>query len=376
MARTKTVSQNIALLSSNTGVGFGPNTYLNIISSDCSWNQEKSDVNTYGALASRERVAVSPPTVSLNFSYYLGGGYNEYLLGLYDSGAGHGEQSALRYILDKTKDEKNYYIFIAPEGADAIGLSGSSSGISIIGIGNGFLNSYSLEAEIGNFPTVSVGVQGLNVRTYTGGMNQQTPAVDSTTGLELTGVTFSIVSIKDNLDVSNESLNPEINVLEPYVLNPGDVSVTLSDSGGLFYDYSSLDIQSVRLGFDLNRKGLDKLGSRFSISREIEFPINVNFEVVSISKDLKLDSLSQFLCSTGLYSANISFKYNQCGTGQHEAFGVTMRNISLEGQQWSTQAGSDPQTVTTTWVGQVGGAGDLSNGLFYSGGWNRWDFTE
>ncbi len=366
MARTKTVSQNMAFLAGHfpsVSYSGAAQNLLNIISVDHSWSQNKQDVVTYSKLASRDRIAVEAPEIPINISYYLSDGLNEEMLGFNVS---EPSQSTFKYILDSTQNDQNYYIFVAPEGADAVGLSGGTSGIGVIGIGNGFINSYSLEASIGDFPTVSVGIQGLNIKTYTGGMNQPIPAVDPITGLEITGVYFTIPTILDNASFGNGVDVPT----SPFVIRPGDITLNLSSAGGIFYNYSTADVQSARVSFDMNRQPLNKLGSRFSISREIQYPINVNFEVTMIAKDLVTGSLSDFLCSTGKYNASLSFKYNQCGTGTaQEAFGITLRNISLEGQQWSTQAGSDPQTITTTWVGQIGGSGDLQNGLFMSG-WN------
>lgn len=365
MARTKTVSQNIAVLvgpTPATGLQTGIAPLVGVTSLDHSWSQNKQDVITYGKLASRERVAVDPPEVPLNITYYLGAGYNEKKLGL--NAGDYSTQSALKYILDKTGDEKNYYVFVAPEGADAENLSGASSNIGVIGIGNGFVNSYSIEASIGDFPTVSVGIQGLNVKTYTGGQNQPIPAVNPTTGLEITGVNFTI----PNISVTGYGASTGGGAaFEPYVIRPGDITLDLSSAGGLFYDYSDADVQSFRVSFDLNRQPLNKLGSRFSVSREIQFPVNVNFETTMLAKDLRTGSLATFLCQTGGYNAVINLKYNTCSGNGTNAFRIELKNISLEGMNWSTQAGSDPQTVTTTWVGQIGGTGDLNNGLFLSG---------
>lgn len=367
MARTKTVSQNISLFLNDgvdsTGTSAGTIRsfpILNLTSLDFGWSQNKQDVITNGRLASRDRIAINPPEVPINFSYYLGAGLNEQALMLYS----YGDQSALKWLLEGNSNQ-NYFVFIAPEGADAEGLSGASSGCSVVGIGNGFLNSYSIEASIGGFPTVSVSSIGLNIKTYTGGVNQPVPSVDPTTGLEITGITFTIPTILENSSITAFS---GISPYEPYVIRPGDITVDLSTAGGLFYDYSNVDVQSFRMGFDLNRQPLNKLGSRFAISQEIQYPVNINFEVTMISKDLKTGSLSNFLCQTGGYDARVHMYYNTCGVGtQTEAFGFILKNISLEGMQWSTQAGSDPQTVTTTWVGQIGGTGDLNNGLFLSG---------
>lgn len=372
MARTKTVSQNIALFSSqgadSTGSFAGVLNsfpFLNVTSLDFDWSQNKSDVVTYSKLASRDRIAIESPVANLGFSYYLGAGLNEQFLGLYMQG----DQSTLKWILERNEN-RNYFIFVSPEGSDAEGLSGATSGCGVVGIGNGFLNSYSIEGTIGDFPTVSVSVAGLNIKGYTGGDNQDIPGVNPINGNEITGNTFTIPTVLGISDVEGyyTSLTGLPFSLYPAVIKPGDVFVDISTAGGLFYNYSSTDVQSFRVGFDLNRQPLNKLGSRFSLSQEIQYPINVNFEVTMIAKDIGTGSLSNFLCNTGLYHAKVGMNYTSCGTGTAtEVFGFTLRNISLEGQSWSTQAGSDPQTVTTTWIGQIGGTGDLLNGLFMSG---------
>lgn len=355
MARTKTTSQNIALLvgpTPATGHQTGtsaPEPLWALSACDWSWSNPKQDVLHYGYLAARERVTLDPPEVTLNFSYYVTSAVNEDILGFNTNGT----ESALKYFLNKTEDEKNYFIFIAPEGADAFGLSGADTDIGIIGVGNGFLNSYSLEAAVGDFPTVSVGVQGLNFKTYTGGYLQDIPAVNPTTGLEITGRKFTISTISGR-SVEN-------------VLRPGDITVDLSTAGGIFYDYSTASVQSISMSFDLNRAPLNELGKKFSTSREMTFPINVNFEATMLAKGLNTGSLAQFLCQSGLYNINVTFKNPSCSGDGAQAFGFSLKNVSLEGQSSSTSAGAEAQTITTTWLGQIGGTGDLTNGFFLSG---------
>lgn len=362
MARTKVSSQNYALVvgpSPASGIHTGtPSPLKNlwaVTACDWSWSNPKQDVLHYGYAAARERVSLEPPEVTLTFDYYITSAYNESVLGLnvYDNGA----TSAIKYLLDKTKDEKNYFLFVAPEGADAFGLNGASSDIGVIGIGNGFLSSYSIDVAVGDFPKASVQVQGLNFKTYTGGVLQPIPAVNPTTGLEITGVNFTIPTITDYKNSSGLQ----------NVLRPGDITVSLQNGGGLFYEYTNAAVQSASMSFDLNRASITQLGSKFATSKEITFPINVNFEATMLAKDLKTGSLADFLCNTGTYTVGVSFRTSSCTGSGAETFGYTLRNVSLEGQSASTPLGSEPGTITTTWVGQIGGTGDLSNGLFMSG---------
>jgi hypothetical protein len=365
MARTRTISQNIALLvSSGVSTGaHGSNLYSiwGLQSLDYSWSNPKQDVQVYGLGAPISRETIESPEVSLNFSYLATSANNEYRLGLETL---NGATSVLTRLLNNTADDKNYFIFVAPDGQDAVGLSGGSSGIGIIGIGNGFISSYSIEGAVGGFPTASVSVQGLNIKTYTNGTTQPIPAVSPTTGLEIgnTGTyNFTVPTI------TNHYINGMGGDTVPAVLRPGDISLTLTNAGGLFHDYTSPCVQSFNISFDLNRQPINCLGYRFAASRSIQFPINVNFEVEMLAKDIKTGSLADFLCRTGTYSAQISMKLPDCAGAGAEQIGIRMLNLSLEGQQWSTSVGGEPQTVRTSWIGQVGGATDTTNGFFMSG---------
>ena len=124
-------------------------------SANYSFNLERQDVNQFGELASIDRVILSAPTVSLDFSYLVANLHNESGLGFTTLDAGHTDYiSCISGILNKTSDEKNYFIKTVKEGADALSISSDSrldtfaEGVgghltqSTIGIGNGFITSY------------------------------------------------------------------------------------------------------------------------------------------------------------------------------------------------------------------------------------------
>lgn len=363
MARKRTISQNLALLvSSGVSTGsHGSNLYQipGIQSLDYSWANPKQDVQVYGLAAPIARETTDSPEVTLDFSYLVSSANTEYRLGFETL---DGTTSILTRILAGTADEKNYFVFVAPDGQDAVGLSGASSGIGVIGIGNGFINSYSIEGAVGGFPTATIQVQGLNFKSYTGGVSQTVPAVDPTTGLEVGAAnSFTIPTITNlyNAGIGGDTLPP--------VIRPGDITLTLTNAGGIIHDYTAPCVQSFTVSFDMNRQPIQCLGSRFATSRSITFPINVNFEVEMLARDIQTGSLAQFLCQTGLYTAFVDMRLPDCAGAGARQIGINLRNISLEGQAWSTSVGGDPQTVRTTWVGQVGASTDTTNGLFMSG---------
>ncbi len=365
MPRARTIAGNLAVLvgpSPATGAQGSSLTELwGLQSLDLNWSNPKEDVQIYGLYAPLTRETIESPEVSLNFSYLMSTLLNEDALGMDVYRGATSTSQAFASIIAGTEAEKNYFIFVAPDGADAVGLSGSSSGISIYGIGNGFINSYSIEAAVGGFPTASVSVQGLNIRTYTGGVSQANPAVDPTTGIEVgTG------SAGANLFTVPTLIN-YYNTTGASVIKPGDITVNLANVGSVFHDYSAVCVQSFNISVDFNRNQQLCLGSKYAVSRDVTFPVPVNFEVEMLAKDVVTGTLTNVLCQTGLFNAFISMKAPSCTGGGVERVGITLKRLSLEGQAWNTSVGSEPQTVTTTFIGQIGGTGDVSNGMFMSG---------
>ena len=132
-------------------------------SANYSFSINRQDVNQFGQLARIDSVSIEPPTVTLDFSYYLTNGVNERLLGFNVDGA----SSALddEILLGKTAAAdnpggKNFFILTTPEGTDAVGNTGVDSEKSVIALGNGFVSNYSIEAAVGGMPTASVTVDG------------------------------------------------------------------------------------------------------------------------------------------------------------------------------------------------------------------------
>lgn len=141
-----------------------------------SFNIARTDVNQYGELAAIDRIITDTPTVALDFSYYLANFANEenlgFNVGVTGRNAGNNNidpfsddenvLSSVQHFLDKSKDQRNYFIQTSAEGVDAVSDQDDREK-QIIGIGNGHLTSYGVEASVGGLPTVNVAVEGLNM---------------------------------------------------------------------------------------------------------------------------------------------------------------------------------------------------------------------
>jgi hypothetical protein len=333
------------------------------------WTYEKAPISVIGKLAPITRDTNDSPTVSVPFSYYVTDFQNEVNLGFNVSTGTTVGNGAISDILTKTtlKDEKNYFILVTPEGVDAISRSGADPTDYILGIGNANITNYSIEASVGDYPKASVTVEGLNLRGQFGttGVNGATvanwlatPAIDPANGLQITAANSNFKLPAGSIGASTK----------PFVLKPGDITVDLSSAAGLFADTttSSFNIQSFNISFDLARDPIQSIGSRYAKSRELTFPIDVNFTVEAIAGDLKTGNLREFVCNTGVYQATVAMKRPDCANNGSEMARVTLKGLNLQSEAFSVDV-DDNQTVSLTWLGSIGSPTDADNNIFFNG---------
>ena len=334
------------------------------------WTYERAPINIIGKLAPLTRDTTDNPTVSVPFSYYLTDFQNESFLGFDIQTGISPEVGALSGILTKTpgKDEKNYFILVTPEGVDATTRSGAIANEYVLGIGNAFITNYSIEASVGDYPTASLTIEGYNLRGQAGntGVIQvpvsnwfSSPAINPTTSLSITG------------DASNFRL-PVGSIghsSKPFILKPGDVTVDLqSNATGLFAntETASFNVQSFNVSFDLARDPIQSLGSRYARSRELTFPIDVNFTVEALAGDLKAANLRDFVCNPIAQTAVITMKKPDCANAGQVQARITLKGLTLQSEAFSIDAG-DNQSVSLTWLGSIGAPDDTVNNIFLSG---------
>ena len=341
------------------------------------WTYEKAPITVIGKLAPITRDTTDSPTVSVPFSYYVTDFENEKNLGftITASGGAAPTSGALSDILTKStlKDEKNYFILVTPEGQDAISRSGYVGDDYILGIGNANITNYSIEASVGDYPTASVTVEGLNLRGQTGTPNcaslslvgpngisgwLKTPAINPVNGLGIEGISTNFRLPAGSIGSPNKA----------FVLKPGDITVDLSGASGLFADTTNgqFNIQSFNISFDLARDPIQSLGARYSKSRELTFPIDVNFTVEALAGDLKTANLREHVCNTGVYNATVSMKRPDCANAGGTAATIVLKGLSLQSEAFSIDV-DDNQSVSLTWLGSIGSPTDAENNIFFSG---------
>lgn len=339
-----------------------------IQSVSANWNVNRVNVNQFGELAAIDRVILDPPTVNLQFSYLLANMYNESGLGFHTQGI----YTAISGFLDKTQEDRNFFLRIAPEGMDVVGDNTSNVHTFTYGFGNGFVNSYTTQAAVGGFPSVDVGVECMNM-TFDTGISGWVPAIIPVNGARMTGFRYLLPTA---------SGSPGTGYLDLSVLRPGDITMNFTERSaedeGELNDPSSAyntvgvsiadaHIQSYNLSIGLARESMRRLGSKFAFSREVTFPVDVNLSVNAIVTNITTGQIADFLTCDKAYDVGINIKRNACpGDPTPVIARYLLRNAKLNGQSYSTNIGSN-QSVTLNFTTQIGGPRQTGVGCFFSG---------
>lgn len=355
----------------NTNIYTGANLITGLYriqSCNYSFNIPRTPVQQFGELAAIDRVVLGSPTVSLSFNYLLANFWNERILGLIVDGT----LPALSGILNKSTDDKNYFIKIVPEGYDHVGDGQDTVDTAVVGFGNGFLTSYSSQAAVNTFPTVDVTVDALNI-TFSTGLSGKLPSVFPENGTRVTQYYYNVPTGLSSPNTGN---------LDISVLRPGDITMDFktrtAQSEGILLNataaynamgvnISNAKIQSYNLSFDLGREPLEKLGSRFAFSREITFPVDVTLSVDAVVGDLTTGALSDMINCDDSYDITINIKKPVCpGETQPVMARYQIKNAKINSHSYSSDIGSN-KTVTLEFSTQIGGPRQTTIGLFMSG---------
>lgn len=365
MANNRVIYQSDALFVSKEvdSTGEGEHAQLRRVqSANYSFNISRQDVNQFGQLARLEAVILESPTVSFDASYYLADGFNEQALGFSNSTA-----SNVGFIsgqIQAGNTGQNFYILSSPDGVD-MNASTAGSNLSAIGIGNAFLTDYSLEASVGSFPTISCSFEGTNMNAskgFAGG------AAGGYTGISGVGIDASNGTVlSDFNNTTGVELPQAVSGDGPSALRPGDITFSLAnatnDTIAILDSAGAAHVQSVSLSIPLSRTPIDKLGSKFSFARVVDFPITPSLSVSAIVSEVQERALTSIISDDGFISdLSVLFK-NSAGTASAK---YTLKNVKLDSESFSSSIGPN-KTVDLTFSLSVGGPNDTTNNVFFSG---------
>lgn len=360
-----------------TSTGSGYNTQLKRVqSANYSYTINRQDVNQYGQLARIDSLVLDPPTVSVDFSYYLCDGFNERLLGFYVQtgfnnattvGDGSSVQGNFASGHLQATSGKNIYIVTSPEGDDLnLGADGAKTGSytandKVIGIGNAYISDYSIDLSVGSLPTASVTLEGANVASSLAG-----PLTDAAAP-----VVNPSVNQESGTAVTEANNHTPVTLAAPTsgsgvtALRPGDITMSLSnfnsDTVAKIGGDDGIHIQSASISLPLSRSPLDRLGSKFAFARTVDFPVTTTLSVSALMNEENARNLSELL-EQPERDVSITLKTPDGGTGCVWDF----KQALVDSESFSSSIGSN-KTVDLTFSAQIGGPEDTTAGIFMSG---------
>ena len=365
MARKRVIYQSEALFVTSTGTQDGdgnafefdhtddvltnPETGKQIIrvqEANYSFDMNRLDVNQFGNLAAIDRVIVEQPTINLDFTYYVGSGENEGNLGFNLDG----QTSAIKNFLNATEDVKDYYIYVQNEGSDA--SNGATGSAKAIGLGNGTLTNYTIDAAVGDLPTASLTAECFNMRFY-----------DACTGEK------PDVKVSDGTNQGGHFRLPQPTSGDGYsALRHGDIGVMISGTQGLVT--GDLKVQNFSLALGIDREPIQKLGTKFNFSREIVFPVTPTLTFDAVMGDIEAANIAD-LVNTSDPEVDLMVRMNKPGGGLSHvddtygdnALAIHFKGAKIDNQSFTSNIG-DNKTVSMSFSTQLGGPEDAVHNVF------------
>jgi len=364
MAKNRVIYQSDALFASKTVNSTGSNEHAQlrrVQSANYSFNITRQDINQFGQLSRLEAIILESPTVSFDTSYYLGDGFNEQGLGFkngtaFDAGFISGQISST--------SGQNLYILTAPEGVDA-NFNTASTSYSTIGIGNAFLTDYSLEASVGGIPTVSVSLEGTNMNATAG----VSGAAGGFSGISGAGIDPEAGTVlpSQNSGVRFPAASEGTGAAIPAALRPGDITLSFANAdSSTIVDLDGAGgahVQSISMSIPLGRTPIDRLGTRFSFARVVDFPITPTLSVSAIVSETQTRALTNIINGDSFIS-DLQFTFKDSNSVPKASYKMT--NLKLDSESFSSSIGPN-KTVDLSFSLSIGGPDDTVNNVFFSG---------
>ena len=357
-----------------------------------------------------DRPIINPPSVDLNFEYFLCGTKNEARLGLNvnyplfnypfngepyyaDNNSvsllsGFFEPNKSRtlkrtwedFAVNQYRDCRNIYVAVNQEGQDINksyykedftqadeyqGIDDNAPSYNVISFGNSYMNSYRTEGSVGSVPKASVSYTAYNVN------------------FDISGSGF----LDSNIETKSGTISPEKDVVIPRVLaeegypalKPGDISLTTDSFSGLGVDFDKLHIQDYEIDINLNKEPLNNLGYKFPVDNRPSSPIYANLKMGGIVESGNSGSLVDLININSGYNFTIKVDPKDCVQStdapinagaipirrQDEALRYTFLGAKLNEFDYNSSIGSN-KVFNASFNVEIN-PDDQTNGLFISG---------
>jgi len=275
-----------------------------------------TDIKQLGQLNEIDRISLEPPTVNFSTEWIVADVSNEKKIGFYISG----DQPAIKFISDGTRNDHNFFVPVAPEGVDILNWTGNCQ---VFQFTIAYLSSYSVNGAVGGPVTASANFECFNYGTSTGSKNVPVKAIDPTGGQMISNVLFTIPNGVSGLSNTISAIQPR-----GITVDIGNAGLGLAQNG--------LRIQSFTFSVELPRTNLTAFGSFYPYSKQVQYPAPATASVTAYIGDLVESNLQDLLCTNPDYDITINLNDPTCS-----GFGATAVKYMLKKAKFESQSLSD-----------------------------------
>jgi hypothetical protein len=340
----------------------------------------RQDVREFGQLARIGTVRMSEINPTLSLGYYLQDGANELALGFSD---GASTQCIAGMLTENpAKRESNLFVLTATEGDDAFSYANHTAfenakgDHDVIGFGNAFVSSYSVNMSVGEIPRADIEMQASNVVFYRdihSGIIPPSLDLDGNRAKPHTdaNIALPVPTVCDDLAGGLKVLKPH-DVTIQFTHTDTSKGVTslggadVAGIGGQVIGATNSEIKAVQscsIDLPLSREIIDAIGSQLAYAKPLEFPIDVTLSVSALVTEFGQGALEKALTGTaGDNTVDIVITLKSDTTSEMV---FTLKKAVLDSQSFS-QGLDDNETVDLTFSCQIGGSTTTAQGLFFT----------
>lgn len=294
------------------------------------------------------------PDVNLKLSYYLNDGWNETYLG-FNVLSGQAHQAMIADSILNPAFNRNFYITIAPDNyKDSISQTDLSN-YNVLGIGNSYINSYTLRAAVGEMASVSCDFVAANASIANYSTNVYMPSVDVfNSGQNAWDALRAYnLSVYDNNRVGRymAGYKQEFTGGCPF----GNTSFIVTDAyGGDSITFGELfsNLQSFELNVNFERKALYGFGNNYPFNRKILRPIMATVSMENLVSDFAVENLAQVFEREDVNISGCNFELIFKNNSNLPRFGLKILNAKLDSYQLGSQIGGQTR-VSTNWSFEI-----------------------
>lgn len=273
--------------------------------------------------------------IGLSIGYYYSNGCNEALMGLNVDGT----NGCVLKDFKKENQDRNYYIVQGIEGQDEPFFETNFlNDYDVMGLGNVFLDGYSLSAAVRQPIAVSVELSAYNMQldVYSDANGEYIPAIDAHAGTQPTQHRYKLLpaNISDTTNLDSSIIT---------ALSPGDIELVLPnniDVAGLELTGNNTvaHIQSMQLSFGIERFDSYGFGSLYPFHRKPKFPVEGSLAFEVIASEFTEGTLNQIVSGT---EQAYDFTFNFLHCDGHTGLQITVQDAKVVSESFSENIGGN-----------------------------------